>query len=736
MVQRESKWYLFKKPSQLERLLQNSSQENLLSPYQLWRYEQSGDGQTYLLLSVEGPPLPPDPEFLEIIPQSQYYQHNLRYGSDAMVESPSRSDLPASSLRISFMARDEDNIPTLYSGLAFLIRQGRHLLASIGLEEVPPNTKYEYVLLHLPTEYLQELINQYLMVNDYPFKCSPPKDGMSWLWLHKPELFIVLKWIKEKNVEVFQSFAEAPQVMTPWKFRSSLAPKLQFGQRDLLLALDLEGDSQWLETSNWWNSQQLITLSPELRIQTINPPPAPPKIQIAPKLLESPEHQKPPELWLLRGASALQNLENLFLLLPAQQRQHLQVFAGSTPEGQLFIIRDQRPDQSAPLFDFHQAIPLIHYIDQLSIFIQRGLRFSPSLPHNVWEKIFPNTNQFSYIIISSNGNPETPEVYKLPKVGWRPLEEFADFKLNLHLNEVQALLTTNLFELLFSPTSIPTNPQIATNPEYTPPISLPNVASVPNSPSTSQSPAPPSNSPAPTQQPAESRPQHHQREHPSPSENSENKDFSEVEVVHPMQKKPKNPLLIQLEKTIAKKNLRGNSISPQEWTSLASLYRQEYNKNKDIYWLQEAISALDQVFYLDRHSIKAVELEQEILTELLKLSDEPFESKMRKLEEFISGQSPFLARLAFRYRARLFFDADLNQGQIQSLRQYFYRDLSRLEPILQIREHFIYVGGVAQFLGDSELYERSRWRYRQRIQNSALILQELPQVLKVNRRLP
>jgi len=46
-----------------------------------------------------------------------------------------------------------------------------------------------------------------------------------------------------------------------------------------------------------------------------------------------------------------------------------------------------------------------------------------------------------------------------------------------------------------------------------------------------------------------------------------------------------------------------------------------------------------------------------------------------------------------------------------------------------IREHYIYVAGVAQYLEDDELLERAKLRYRQLLEDKNRLQRELPSIL-------
>ena len=270
------------------------------------------------------------------------------------------------------------------------------------------------------------------------------------------------------------------------------------------------------------------------------------------------------------------------------------------------------------------------------------------------------------------------------------------------IHELQELAKATLFDVLFSPEPIP---------QPMPTLKVPFKRSIPKREQEAQS-GNATSSPPPKLLP--------------------NSDTPTNQCRHPRGLMAKNEQLQRLEVAIQTRNRSKAAVTPKDWLELADLYNKEYHlHNKEMYWLGEAISCLDQIFNLSRNAEKALALEQSMITEFLELpAHHSFEALYQKLEEHTQGDSTLHARFAFRYAARLLIFDELPPEQSRRLRQKFYADLANLDSVLLTLEHRIFVGGVAKLLNDHELVARTRQRYRARLDTGKRTLQELPHVVR------
>ncbi len=680
-------WYIFERESELRSALIQSTSQNLSSPYQLWRFERLGDGKRYLLIELQGLPLP------------QHVAQPLTLRSQRLLQhvqlSPSldsKDNLLAAKQRLSL----EDPQGQQWSGWAFPLRQGAHLLAVLGLEMVSPDFPIEWALFSLPPALLKEAISNHLTLDNYDLKYHADDDERVWLLSRKPELYLIFKFKETPDCQVFHSFPENKVLFTPWGYRSPLGHYVQLPQDDSLIFLDGQGGSQHLDISAWQTVHHSLSIEEWLPTHFIEPAKKKFTIPISLRYQLTESHENP-RLWLLQGEEAIPSIETLFLELMPEERMAISLFVGQSlhdGDNPLFILRDDRPYNETPLFSKARATGFIPILSEQGLFIKNGHRLLPNLPDDIWRNTF-ELDDTHYTLIDPNRERTSAKLLKIPIEQFSPLAHFAHYQIQLHHQEIRALQTSTVFDILFHPETIKQDIQ---------PFSFSSKDIMENIDRKSTNPKIPS------------------FEIPKTSEDP-------FQGAHFDFKRHDNPRLTLMENRIKQAIAADRPLTPNDWLALSSVYYQEYEKNKQISCLHEVFKTLDQVFYLDRQEDEAVKLELKILDECLATSSLPFSEQMLHLDQLIQERErdPFFARLAFRLRARLLLSNKFQTEQeVVQLRYYFYKDLAEIEDLLMIREHFIYVGGIAQFLNDAELYERAKWRYHQLLKDEELFRKELP----------
>lgn len=671
-------WYAFQRQSELRTVLYQCAPEVLLASYKLWRFETLGEGKKLLLLSVQEHPLP-DNWCVLLTPDSIREEQHVMVG-----------DSPNTDGRVRLSLREHQTNKPFGEGWAFPLRQGEHLLASLGFERVPPKTEIAWALFSMPNHRLHEAISDHFTLNNHDVRCSSIQPNQKqWLWVRQPELYLVLKYKDFEDVEVFQSFPEERSLFTPWGYRSALGGRLHLPQTDSLLLFYFNGSNEQLDTTSWWMASEVITIEQLPTIEALRPHQGPPQIPVKLRY-ERGEPPDVPSLWLLEGPRSLRLLESLFLDLHPDARAALSLFAGQSEAGPCYLLRDDRPQRNAPLFAEEGATGCLPLLQEEGLYVKAGTRVIPSLPALVWRKELRLSGTNDTLLLPSEDGTSL-RVLQAPRQQFAPLEQFVHYQLGAQPEALVQLAAQTTFEVLFTPAAIE---------------------------ATSAPPPPRVVEPPPLQQEPLSEPKRAVAEETlAVPEKSFRRDV-------------KTPRLLQLEKQLQAKLRKNSPVPPRDWVTLASLYQQEHNAEHDLYWLHEAIKTLDQVLYLDRRATNAVKLEQEVLETLLQIEGGLSSSqKIGHLDQLASQGDPLLMRLIFRYRTRMLLDDPETDEEMALLRQAFYRDLAQVEEHLTIREYIIYVAGGAQYLGDTELHERARLRYRQLLADVNRLQRELPDLV-------
>lgn len=680
-------WYAFHRQSELRSVLFQCTPDVLLSAYRLWRFELAGDGRKMLLLTVKDNPLPPN-WCTALTPTFLREDQNIIPGDSPHTEDRTRLSLKESASNEPFG-----------EGWAFPIREGTHLMAALGFETVPSNTEVAWVLLSLPCNKLHEAISDHFTLNNHDLRCSAAHNGRQWLWAQKPELYLLLKLQEDESVHIYQSFPEEKSLFTPWGYRSSLGGRLRLPQDESLLLFDLKGGSEQLDTANWWMASEVITIDELPHIKAIQHLNEPPQIPVKLKFHDT-EPASTPTLWFLAD-DAQQAIESLFFAMSPTERSALSLFVGHHPDTQrpCFLLRDERPNRAAPLFSQDEGTGFLPLLEEENLFLDATSRVLPSLPPLLWRNMLSLKPAHITLLFPPGPQQDTPRIYQFPANGFVPLEQFVQYVIGGHRQQIKQLATTTTFDVMFEPATTITTQQPAAPAQ--PQDTLPSIQAA-------TTPTEPKSSPAPKQTPPG-----HGNKHVS------------GRIVH-------TPRLQQVEHNIQQKARKNNPIQPSSWVTLASLYQQEYEIHKDPYWLYEALKSLDQVLYLDRRAPDASDREWQVLMTLLQVDDGmPFEQRHQQLEEQLAQElgNPLFMRMIFRYRSRWLLKDTLDETHKQILQRCFYRDLAQVEDLLMIRECMIYVAGVAQYLEDTELFERARLRYRQMLSDAHRLQRELPDIL-------
>lgn len=689
-------WYLFAKPAELHNLLMACEPSVLFTPYQMFRFEQSGSGRYFLLLAVQNHPLSSSCASAPLVVLAQdMKQYDVQWGEGVLQDGSSHLEPKPETRRVCLTHQDTQESLT---GWAFLLREGNHLLAALGFTEVPPHTPLQWALFHVPVGHAQAVVEQHLALGRHQLRCSQEIDKKHWILVQQPELYLLLKWKNEPGIRLYQSFPGAENLMTPLGYQSPLANQCSLPSGQKLLVLDLEGESEYLDVSSWWQPTEIIALPPNIDISFVPPQQEPIRVVVKLRYLKA-ETLDIPRIWLLDKGDALFSLEQLVLLLPPQERNALQLFAGQVPgtSGSVFVVKDDRPQLQAPLFSPQEATGFLPLLAEMNLFVQQGHCIQPVLPAVFWQRDLQLSPTVYSLLLPPEPEQEFPSILRWHTKEFVPFSSLVEYKLAGLTQELQPLARATVFELLFEPIDLPPTQPVLSVAQKARATTTPPLVSDPPS---------------------------------YPSQDAIAAEETEV-FVHPSDLRASLPSLQRLELSIRKRNQRLNNISPQDWLALGRLYVEEYKQHTHIYWLQEAASCLDQVFRLDRQSEAAVVLEKEMHELALQLKNKgDFTSLMRQLDEFIVGESRLHARFAFRYRVRMLMQDHLPVAEASVLRQKFYVDLAHIDPFLVVAEHYIFVEGAAQWLHDQELLSRARQSFRQGIQNPKLLWQTLPAVAR------
>ena len=660
-------WYLFPREPDLRAALSQESSA-LLHPYQLWRIHTPPHATSALLLRTTHPlSSPPFSTTVSVLPLTPAPDETL------LTITPHTPPSPPQMVE------------------AALWRQGTCLLAALGTQEIRssnPLPTLAWVLFDLPSQMLQELVSDHLALDNHDLQCTYTPTQRAWLWSRRAESFLILKYSARPNIRIYQSFQDAPQILTPLGQRSPFAPTLPQGEH--LLVLDADGSTRSLQTSEWWAAAEHLHIQDLPSPQPTPPLDPPPPIRIAFRYIHV-EPRDIPMLWLLEGDPAHQAIESLFFELGIEERRALSLAITHLPETTqpLFFLRDDRPAPTSPLFHADQAIGFVPFLPQDGFYIQHTFRLYPSLPPNVLKNAF-RLHYGRYTLLQPKAHTPQPRLLCVPRDSFHPIETYIHYQIGAHPEELRQLAQHAALDILFEP------------------VSLPSTAARP------PTAAPPPPSEAPT----------------APFRAQTTTDIVEPTPLAPTRRSEQDNALQKLEQRLRERTRRGEHPTSHEWIELARLYYQEYIRKQNQLALQEALKAIDQVLYLDRCAPDAVKLERAILEETLRTIGLSFSEQMRSLDAHLQSKEPLRMRLAFRLRARLLLDqTEGSEDQRIALRLHFYRDFAAIEESLMIREHYIYAEGVAQTLQDDELYERARLRYRQALQDQAQLQHELPLVL-------
>lgn len=660
-------WYLFPREPDLRAALSQESTA-LLHPYQLWRIHTPPHANSALLLRTEQPlSSTPFATAVSVLPPTPAPNETLLTLTHTTPPSPPQTVEAA------------------------LWRQGSCLLAALGMQEARSTDQLQtlaWILYDLPAQMLQELVSDHLALDNHDLRCTYTPTQRAWLWSRRAESFLTLKYSARPNVRLYQSFQDAPQILTPLGQRGPFAPSLPQGEH--LLVLEADGTTRSLQTSEWWAASEHLHIQDIPTPQPTSAFDPPPPIRLALRYIHI-EPRDIPLLWLLEGEPAHPAIESLFFELGIEERRAVSLAITHLPETTqpLFFLRDDRPTPTSPLFHADQAIGFVPFLPQEGFYIQHAFRLYPSLPPNVLKNTF-RLHYGRYTILQPKAHTPQPRLLCVPRESFQPIETYLHYQIGAHPEEVRQLAQHTALDILFEPTFLPapsaTRPATATPP------------------------------PQPEAPPAPSRAQASADLDPAP--------------LAPTRRSEQENALQKLEQRLRERTRRGEHPTTHEWIELARLYYREYIQKQNQLALQEALKAIDQVLYLDRCAPDAVQLERAILEETLRTIGLSFSEQMRSLDAHLQSKEPLRMRLAFRLRARLLLEqSDSPEDQRIALRLHFYRDFAAIEDSLMIREHYIYAEGVALTLQDDELYERARLRYRQALQDQARLQHELPLVL-------
>lgn len=692
-------WYMFSKPSELQNALKLGTPQLLLSPYHLFRFEHAGDGRRQLLLGVEGQSLPEESNLKPLkLLSKQTKQSHVRVAQSKLKEVNTTSEYPDDAYRMTFENKDSSDS---LSGWAFPLRHGQHALASVGMEQLPPHTPLAWALFHVPASMLHDVIANHLSLGRHSLRCSPAINNMHWLLVRQPEMYLFLKWKTEPNVSIYHSFPESESLMTPLGYRSPLASMTQLASDQNLLVMDLEGQSQWLPLSGWWQPSEIIQLPQEIQSQWLNTLDTPIKVSVRLRYIAS-ETEEVPRLWRLHEETAQESLESLILDLPPTSRNATDIFIGQPKGGssQEYWLKDNRPQVSAPLFSSDIATGWLALLEDGNLYIQSGHRLLPSLPATVWERDLKLSSHRYTFILPPKTQDEPPVIQMCNVSDFKPLAHYVDYQLASHTEELERLANATIFNILYNPGKLPDSRPVMEKKKPEDPFK----ATIPDAPK------PP---PVQTKQP--------DLKHQGPEA-----------FRHPRGLFATLEPLRTLEIKIRKRKGRANTISPQDWLQLGRLYVKQYKEpSQNIYhWLDQAALSLDQVFRLDRRSDSALPVEAEMLECGLDLKGKSFAEEMETLDRYIQEPLPLLSRFAFRYRVRKLMDENGSEEEQAILRQRFYADLAQVEPELLVAEFLIFVEGAGLYLNDQELVARARQSYRKGLQDKNLFHNTLPCVAR------
>ncbi|TNE49726.1 MAG: hypothetical protein EP343_10670 [Deltaproteobacteria bacterium] len=694
-----TRWYLFSRPTELQNALKLGSPQLLMSPYHLFRFEQAGDGRCYLLLQVENQDIPAESTLIPLTSVTkQTKQSNVRVAESRLEDTGSSEEWPADAYRMSFTSEDKQGS---HSGWAFPLRHGQHLLAAVGMEQVPAHTPVAWALFHIPSSMLHDVISNHLSLGRHSLRCSPAENNMHWLLVRQPEMYLFLKWKSESSVRIYHSFPESESLMTPLGYRTPLAQQTQLPSQQSLLVMDLEGNSRWLSVSNWWQPSEIIQLPPETQSQFLESLEQPIKVSVRLRYIPS-ETEEIPRLWRLDESQAQWTLESMILDLLPQARDALQLFVGQGQgeAQQEYWLKDNRPQITTPLLSKEVATGWLPLLPDVNLYIQAGHRLLPSLPSSVWERDLELTPQRYTVVVPPEQEAQAPVVQHFNSSDFRPLSHYIDYQLASQQVEVQKLAQATVFDILFQLEDLPLKQPKLNNKAL---VEKP-LKELPNRPV-----------------PELSKSQPH-----------EPKAAKSTAFRHPRGLYASIAALQRLELSIRKRKGKVSTIPPQDWLQLGRMYVDQYHQpnSQDLHWLEQAAYSLDQVFRLDRQSTTALPIEASMHNAALQLGEKSFDEEMAALDQHIQSGSSLHARFAFRYRVRKLMDDDASAEQQATLRQRFYADLAAVEPFLLVAEFYIFVEGAGLYLNDQELVARARQSYRKGLEDKSLFHKTLPCVVR------
>jgi hypothetical protein len=668
---------LFAREALLRAALLEVKSEALFSPYRLfsWIPLEAGAKPTLLVECEEGS-----------LPEG-WAKRVLPLDELPLRPSPQEEPPSASALRIRTKEAD------IWAGEASWIREGSCLFSLLGLERSPSWEPIAGFLYDLPLARLPDVVAQHLALEDDDLRCMRQSPERAWLWVRKPSFFLAMSLHTQEGIFCYQSFADSPQLFSPWGERSRITAKTT--QSTKLFLVEATGKVQSLETSSWWAPPEMIVLSePPLLLshsQDHQMPKIPIRIDFRPT-----DTKEIPVYWWLREERVHEVIEQLFLRFAPEERElFFLAILKDKADQTLFFLHDARLHRDAPLFYEDEAIGFTEVFPSLGFYLQHGYRLFPVLPSSFWASSLSLQRESLTFLAAPDGKDAKASLHSIPRSFFQPLARYLHYQMTIFRPAITSFILENPMSLFFTPLPLPSS--LLGSENKAPKEKLP-----------AQAPPPP------------------QSIHPREPSGSKREGMSGFD-------RTSAQALQRLEDRLRQKILRNEHPHAVEWLELAQLYAQAYRaaregarRRSD---LEEAFKALGEILSLDVKAVEAVALERSLLEESLAVLGLPIAEQQQRLGEILSGDDLLYRRLAFRLRGRLLLDQrDGFEEEVLRWRLQFYRDLAALEDLLLPREHYIYVQAVASRFGDTELEERARTRYRHALQRAELLQSELPRI--------